>query len=169
MLLLDASPLLLLRGTEEELWTTEEELSTEEDDFSEAEEFDESMLLDPSWLSPLRMTDEELRVTEEEFAETILLLDTLVSLSLDFGVTLEEDASSQSSHTLEEESSEGWDAKSLSSSPQAISSAVKSKMAPIVAAWHQCENFGLDPSAFGVRTTFLFLFKAIKPHFCKEL
>ena len=94
---------------------------------------------------------------DEDFAELlldlVLLLDTLVSLSLDFGVTLEEDASSQSSHTLEDETSEGWDAKSLSSSPLAISSAVKSKMAPIVAAWHQCENFGLDPSAFGVRMT----------------
>jgi hypothetical protein len=56
-------------------------------------------------------------VLELDFAE--LLLDTLVSLSLDSGVTLDEDSSSQSSHTLDDESSEGRVAKSLSSSPQA--------------------------------------------------
>ena len=84
--------------------------------------------------------DEELRVTEEEdsfltleddFAELlldlVLLLDTLVSLSLDFGVTLDEDSSSQSSHTLEDESSEGRVAKSLSSSPQATSIAAQTR------------------------------------------
>jgi hypothetical protein len=55
---------------------------------------------------------------------------------LDFGVTLEEDfaelrldedSSSQSSHTLEDESSEGRVAKSLSSSPQAIKSRANKK------------------------------------------
>jgi len=84
--------------------------------------------------------DEELRVTEEEdsfltleddFAELlldlVLLLDTLVSLSLDFGVTLDEDSSSQSSHTLEYEPSEGRVAKSLSSSPQATSNAAQTR------------------------------------------
>lgn len=65
--------------------------------------------------------DEDFALEElDDFAE--LLLDTLVSLSLDCGVTLEEEDSSQSSHTLEDEPSDGRVAKSLSSSPQATSS-----------------------------------------------
>ena len=68
--------------------------------------------------------DEDFALEElDDFAE--LLLDTLVSLSLDCGVTLEEDDSSQSSHTLEDEPSDGRVAKSLSSSPQAASIAAK--------------------------------------------
>ena len=68
--------------------------------------------------------DEDFALEElDNFAE--LLLDTLVSLSLDCGVTLEEDDSSQSSHTLEDEPSDGRVAKSLSSSPQAASIAAK--------------------------------------------
>ena len=46
----------------------------------------------------------------ELLLDLVLLLDTLVSPSLDFGVTLEEDSSP-----------EGWVAEPLSSSPQAIS------------------------------------------------
>jgi hypothetical protein len=65
-------------------------------------------------------------VLELDFAE--LLLDTLVSLSLDFGVTLDEDSSSQSSHTLDDESSEGRVAKSLSSSPQATNIAAQTRI-----------------------------------------
>ena len=96
--------------------------------------------------------DEDFALEElDDFAE--LLLDTLVSLSLDCGVTLDDDDlasllldfvellldpswlsllrmtlslldddSSQSSHTLEDEPSDGRVAKSLSSSPQATSS-----------------------------------------------
>jgi hypothetical protein len=64
----------------------------------------------------------------EEFAELSLDL-SLRELDefLAFSFPLDEDASSQSSHTLEEESSEGWDAKSLSPSPQAVSSASDAK------------------------------------------
>ena len=65
-----------------------------------------------------------------ELLDFTLLLDTLVSLSLDFGVTLEELLnfafelleSSQSSQA-DEESPLGRVAKSLSSSPQATSTA----------------------------------------------
>ena len=103
------------------------------------DEFDESsLLLDSS--TALMSEDEELRVTEEEdsfltleddftelLLDLVLLLDTLVSLSLDFGVTLDEDSSSQSSHTLDDESSEGRVAKSLSSSPQATSNAAQTR------------------------------------------
>jgi len=103
------------------------------------DEFDESsLLLDSS--TALMSEDEELRVTEEEdsfltleddftelLLDLVLLLDTLVSLSLDFGVTLDEDSSSQSSHTLDDESSEGRVAKSLSSSPQAANIAVQTR------------------------------------------
>jgi hypothetical protein len=53
---------------------------------------------------------------DEDFA---LLLDTLVSRSLDFGVMLEEDSSSQSPQMDEDESSVSRGAKLLSSSPQA--------------------------------------------------
>ncbi len=71
-----------------------------------------------------------------------LLLDTLVSLLLDCGVTLLLDPSagsgtlelldsSQSSHTLEDESPEGCVAKSLSSSPQAASNAMAARDSPI--------------------------------------
>jgi hypothetical protein len=65
---------------------------------------------------------------EEEFAELSLdlslrELDEFEAISF----PLDEDASSQSSHTLEEESSEGWDAKSLSPSPQAVSRASSAK------------------------------------------
>jgi hypothetical protein len=65
-------------------------------------------------------------VLELDFAE--LLLDTLVSLSLDFGVTLDEDSSSQSSHTLDDESSEGRVAKSLSPLPQATNIAAQTRI-----------------------------------------
>ena len=77
-----------------------------------------------SQLSSVSVLHGVANVTElDNFAE--LLLDTLVSLSLDCGVTLEEDDSSQSSHTLEDEPSDGRVAKSLSSSPQATSIAAK--------------------------------------------
>jgi hypothetical protein len=129
---------------------TEEELMREDEEFSKTmllldsslsleDEFDESsLLLDSS--TALMSEDEELRVMEvedsfltldEDIAELlldlVLLLDTLVSLSLDFGVTLDEDSSSQSSHTLEDESSEGRVAEPLSSSPQATNIAVQTK------------------------------------------
>jgi hypothetical protein len=91
-----------------------------------------------------------------ELLDFTLLLDTLVSLSLDCGVTLDDedfgsllldfvellldpsrlsllrmtlslldDDSSQSSHTLEDEPSDGRVAKSLSSSPHSTSSRTK--------------------------------------------
>ena len=64
--------------------------------------------------------DEELRVTEEE--------DSFLTLEDDFAeLLLDEDSSSQSSHTLEDESPEGRAAKSLSSSPQATNIAVQTK------------------------------------------
>ena len=92
---------------------------TEEEDFVLLLD---SFLLEEDWRSPLEagMTD------EDDFAEllpdSLLLLDTLVSLLLDFGVTLDEDfaelllASSQSSQMDEDESSSRG-AKLLSSSP----------------------------------------------------
>jgi hypothetical protein len=67
-------------------------------------------------LQPICELDED---STELLLDLVLLLDTLVSLSFDFGVTLDEDPSSQSSHTLDDEPSEGRTAKSLSSSPQA--------------------------------------------------
>jgi hypothetical protein len=117
------------------------------------DEFDESsLLLDSS--TTLMSEDEELRVTEEEdsfltleddFAELLLDLVLLLDSSagsgtfeelLDFGMTLDEDflelllnedSPSQSSHTLEDESSEGRVTEPLSSSPQATNIAAQTK------------------------------------------
>jgi hypothetical protein len=84
-------------------------------------------------------------VLELDFAELLLDLVLLLVPSaglgtfeelLDFGVTLEEDfaelrldedSSSQSSHTLEDESSDGRVTEPLSSSPQAIKSRANKK------------------------------------------
>jgi hypothetical protein len=84
--------------------------------------------LDPSLL--LRMTSFSELLDVTELLDFTLLLDTLVSLSLDFGVTLEElldfalelFKSSQSSQA-DEESPLGRVAKLLSPSPQATSTA----------------------------------------------
>ena len=70
------------------------------------------------------MTDED-EDSAELLLDLVLLLDTLVSLSFDFGVTLEEDPSSQSSHTLDDESPAGGVTTSLLSSPHATKNAVK--------------------------------------------
>jgi hypothetical protein len=61
-------------------------------------------------LQPICELDED---STELLLDLVLLLDTLVSLSIDFGVSLEEDPSSQSSHTLDDDLSEGRVAKSL--------------------------------------------------------
>jgi hypothetical protein len=92
---------------------------TELDDFAELL-LDLALLLAPSTGSG---TFEELLVmAASEPPSPCFWLDILVSLSLeedDFAFPLDEDSSSQSLHTLDDESSEGRTAKSLSSSLQA--------------------------------------------------
>jgi hypothetical protein len=82
----------------------------------------------------------ELDDTAKLLLDLALLLDTLITLLLDCGVTLEEDdfaelldKSSQSSHSLEEESPEDCTAKPLPSSPHATRAMANKRtmMAPI--------------------------------------
>ncbi|WP_178348727.1 hypothetical protein [Fibrobacter sp. UWR3] len=78
-------------------------------------------------MQPIRELDED---STELLLDLVLLLDPSTGSGtfeelLDFGVTLDEDPSSQSSHTLDDDPSEGRVAKLLSSSPQATKKSAK--------------------------------------------